>query len=80
MSISPRTKTLIDRLSKDHPLAPAMRTAMVDALAAAEQFADHKNTLAKDDRMTNKGRRDALATALTTTFGKAWAKAKAPVP
>jgi hypothetical protein len=78
MNISPRTKTLIDRLPK-HPLSPSMRSAMIDALAAGEAFADHKNTLARDGRMTPLGQQQALRDSLTTTFGKQWAKAKAPV-
>jgi hypothetical protein len=78
MSISPRTKTLIDRLP-NHPLAASMRSAMIDALAAGEAFADHKNTLARDGRMTPLGQQQALRDALTNTFGKAWAKAKAPI-
>jgi uncharacterized coiled-coil protein SlyX len=78
MNISPRTKTLLDRLP-NHPLAPAMRTAMIDALAAGEAFADYKNTLAKDGRMTELGKQQALREVLTTTFGKQLAKAKAPI-
>jgi hypothetical protein len=78
MTISPRTKTLIDRLP-NHPLAASMRTAMVDALGSAEAFADHKSTLARDGRMTPRGQQEALRESLTSTFGKQWAKAKAPI-
>jgi hypothetical protein len=63
----------------DHPLAPSMRDAMIEALAASEQFAGHKIALASDGRMTQRGQREALKDALTTTHGKAWARAKAPV-
>jgi hypothetical protein len=34
MNVSPRTKTLLDRLPKDHPLTPSMKAAMVSAAAA----------------------------------------------
>jgi hypothetical protein len=78
MNVSPRTKLLIDRLP-NHELAPSMRDAMIAALAAGEQFADHKSTLAKDGRMTPLGQSQALKDALTNTFGKALARAKAPV-
>jgi hypothetical protein len=79
MNISPRTQSLLNRLPPNHPLAPSMRTAMIDALAAGEQFADHKSTLSKDGRMTPLGQSQALKDALTNTFGKALARAKAPV-
>src|SRR5258706_3249789 len=79
MNISPRTKTLLDRLPKDHPLTPSMRTAMVAALATAEQFSGHKIALASDGRMTQLGQRQALTDALTGKYGKALVRAKAPV-
>jgi hypothetical protein len=79
MNISRRTQTLIDRLPKDHPLAPSMRDAMIAALAASEQFSGHKVALASDGRMTQRGQQEALKEALTNTHGKAWARAKAPV-
>ena len=79
MNISPRTKTLIDCLPKNHPLAPKMRDAMIEALAASEGFAGHKIALASDRRMTELGQRQALQDALTGNHGKAWARAKAPV-
>jgi hypothetical protein len=79
MNISPRTRSLLNRLPKDHPLALSMRTAMIAALAAAEQFAGHKIGLKADGRMTERGQQQALQDALTTTHGKAWARAKAPV-
>jgi hypothetical protein len=78
MSVSPRTKTLLDRVP-DHPLAPSMRTAMIAALAASEQFSGHKIALASDGRMTALGQRQALTDALTGKYGKALARAKAPV-
>jgi hypothetical protein len=79
MTVSPRTKTLLDRLPKDHPLTPAMKAAMIAALAAAEQFAGHKIALASDGRSTPRGQREKLQEALTQNHGKAWARAKAPV-
>src|SRR5882762_10190791 len=78
MTVSSRTQSLIARLP-NHPLAASMRTAMIDALAAGEAFADHKATLARDGRMTELGKSQALRDALTGNFGKQWAKAKAPV-
>jgi hypothetical protein len=77
-SISPRTKLLIDRLP-NHELAPTMRAAMIAGLSAGEQFADQKNLLAKDNRMSETGRQAALMAALTNTFAKSLARAKAPV-
>jgi hypothetical protein len=79
MNISPRTQSLLNRLPKNHPLAPSMRDAMIAALAAGEELADHKSTLSKDGRMTPLGQSQALKDALTNTFGKALARAKAPV-
>jgi hypothetical protein len=79
MSVSPRTQLLIDRVSKDHPLSPSMKAAMIAALAASEGFAGHKIALASDRRMTPLGQRQALRDALTGNHGKAWARAKAPV-
>jgi hypothetical protein len=63
MNISPRTKTLLDRLP-DHPLTPSMRTAMIAAAAASEGFAGHKIALGSDRRMTPLGQRQALHDAL----------------
>jgi hypothetical protein len=79
MNISHRTQTLIDRVPKNHPLSSSMTAAMVAALAAGEQFAGHKIALQSDDRMTAKGRSQALRDALTGNHGKQWAKAKAAV-
>jgi hypothetical protein len=79
MNISPRTKTLLDRLPKDHPLTPAMKAAMIAAAAASEGFVGHKIALSADRRMTPLGQRQALHDALTGNHGKAWARAKAPV-
>src|SRR5438876_11899863 len=78
MTISPRTKTLIDRLP-DHPLSPSMRDAMIAAAAASEGFSGHKIALQSDQRMTEVGRREALREALTQNYGKQWARAKAPI-
>jgi hypothetical protein len=71
MGVSPRTASLIARLP-DHPLAPAMRTAMIDGLAAAEQFADHKSTLARDGRMTPLGQRQALNARSREILARHW--------
>jgi sulfur carrier protein ThiS len=79
MNVSHRTQTLLDRLPTGHPLAPAMRDAMIAALAAAEGFSGHKIALASDRRMTPLGRRQALQEALTANHGKAWARAAAAV-
>jgi hypothetical protein len=79
MNISPRTRTLLDRLPKDHPLSPSMKAAMIAALAAAEQFAGHKIALASNPEITERGQRRALRDALTGNHGKQWAKAKAAV-
>jgi hypothetical protein len=79
MNISPRTKTLLDRLPKDHPLSPSMRTAMIAAAAASEGFAGHKIALASDRRMTELGQRQALNESLTQNHGKQWARANASV-
>jgi hypothetical protein len=79
MNISARTKTLLDRLPKNHPLAPSMRTAMIEALAAAEQFAGYKIGLSSDRRMTELGQRQALSESLAQNHGKQWARAKQPV-
>jgi hypothetical protein len=79
MNISPRTKTLLDRLPKDHPLSPSMRDAMIAAAAASEGFVGHRIALASDRRMTELGQRQALRDALTGNHGKAWARAKASV-
>jgi hypothetical protein len=79
MSVSPRTASLLSRLP-NHPLAPSMRGAMIGALSASEGLADYKSTtLARDGRMTELGKSQALKEALTNTHGKAWARAKAPV-
>jgi hypothetical protein len=79
MNVSPRTQTLLDRLPKDHPLSPSMRSAMIAAAAASEGFAGHKIALASDGRMTELGQRQALRDALTANHGKAWARANASV-
>jgi hypothetical protein len=79
MNISPRTQTLLDRLPKDHPLAPSMRAAMISAAAASEGFAGHKIALSADRRMTPLGQRQALKDALTQNHGKQWARANASV-
>jgi hypothetical protein len=79
MNISYRTQTLLDRLPKDHPLSPSMRTAMIAAAAASEGFVGHKIALASDGRMTPRGQQDALRESLTQNHGKQWARAKAPV-
>jgi hypothetical protein len=79
MNISPRTQSLIDRLPKDHPLAPAMKTAMIAALAAGEQYAGYRIAIAADTRMTPLGRSHALRDELTGRFGKTLARAKQPV-
>jgi hypothetical protein len=68
MNTSPRTAMLLARLP-DHSLAPAMRDAMLEALAASEQFADHKSTLARDGRMTPRGQQEALKEALVGRRG-----------
>jgi hypothetical protein len=79
MTISPRAQSLLDRVPKDHPLSAPMRDAVIAALAAGEQFAGHKIALQSDDRMTPKGRSQALRDSLTQNHGKQWARAKAPV-
>jgi hypothetical protein len=79
MTISQKTQWLLDRLPKDHPLAPSMRDAMIAAAAASEAFAGHKIALRSDRRMTDLGRRDALKDAITQNYGKQWAAAKAPI-
>src|SRR6266850_1073215 len=79
MTVSPRTQSLLNRLPKDHPLAPSMRAAMIAAAAASEGFSGHKIALRSDRRMTDLGRRDALKDVLTQNFGKQWAAAKAPI-
>jgi hypothetical protein len=79
MNISHRTKTLIDRLPKDHPLTPSMKAAMIAAAAASEGFAGHKIALASDGRMTPRGQQDALRESLTQNHGKQWARANASV-
>jgi hypothetical protein len=78
MNISPRTKTLLDRLP-NHPLSALMRTAMITALAAGEEFAQHKSRLARDGRLTPQGRQEALKAALTNTFGRVLVRAGASV-
>jgi hypothetical protein len=79
MNISARTKTLLDRLPKNHPLSASMKAAMTAALAAGEEFTAHKSQLSRDARMTPLGRSEALRAALTDKFGKALARAAQPV-
>jgi hypothetical protein len=79
MNVSKRTQTLIDRLPKGHPLSATMRDAMIAALAASEGFGGHKIALQSDDRMTPKGRSQALRDSLVQNHGKQWARAKAAV-
>jgi hypothetical protein len=79
MNISPRTKTLLDRLPKDHPLSPSMRDAMTAALAASEGFSGHAIALASDGRSTPRGQREKLQESLTQNHGKQWARANASV-
>ena len=79
MNISPRTKTLLDRIPKNHPLSASMRNAVIEASAAADQFAERKRELARDVGKTPLGRQEALQLSLTENFGKTWAKAKAPI-
>jgi hypothetical protein len=79
MSVSPRTQSLIARLPKNHPLAPAMKAAMIAAAAASEGFVGHRIALSADRRMTPLGQRQALQDALAGNHGKAWARAKASV-
>jgi hypothetical protein len=81
MNISKLTQTLLDPFDRlpDHPLKPAMRSAIIDVRAAAEGFGGHKIALQSDDRMTPKGRSQALRDSLVQNHGKAWARAKAPV-
>jgi len=79
MTISPRTQSLLNRLPKDHPLAPSMRDAMIAAAAASEGFSGYKIALATDGRSTPRGQREKLQEALTQNHGKALARAKAPV-
>jgi hypothetical protein len=82
MNISKLTqKSFLDPFDRlpNHPLKPAMRSAMIAARAAAEQFGGHRIALASDRRMTELGQRQALRDALTGDHGKAWSRAKAPV-
>jgi hypothetical protein len=79
MNISARTQSLLDRLPKDHPLAPSMRSAMIAAAAASEGFVGRRIALQSDGRMTPRGQQDALRESLTQNHGKQWARANASV-
>jgi hypothetical protein len=79
MTISPRTKTLLDPMPKDHPLTPPMQAAMIAGEAANEGFAGHKIALASDRRVTELGQRQKLQEELVGNHGKQWAKASAAV-
>jgi hypothetical protein len=78
MNISPRTKSLLGLVPKNHALSDAMRGVIIAASAANEEFADLKNTLARDDGKTDRGKVDALK-AESTRFGKALVRTEQPM-
>jgi hypothetical protein len=79
MSVSPRTKTLIDLVPKGHRLTQPMIDAIISVSAANESFAGRKIVLASDTGKTPRGRQDALRDDLTDKYGKQLVRARAPV-
>jgi hypothetical protein len=62
--VSPRTQSIIDRIASEHPVAKTVRSAMIDMLGAAEQFAAKKGELEKSGTYTQVGMQKALRDAL----------------
>src|SRR5437899_2249991 len=75
-TISPRTQSILDLVSPNHPLASSMRGVIIAASAANEGFAGRKIALEADPGRTPVGRRDELRKDLTEKRGKALQRAE----
>lgn len=71
--LSPRILSIVARVPS-HPLAATMKTHIIDALSAGEQFAARKAELAKSGTLTAIGQREALRDDLEKRFGRSVAR------
>jgi hypothetical protein len=70
MTLSHQIQSLLNRVP-DHPIAPAIKAAMTDALTTSEQFVRRKGEIARNGMLTAEGQRQALRDELQSKFIKA---------